>query len=295
MAAIGGVLAEIVFRIDHRALPLADISFAMGLERLRQRLQQLRHGAVAGSPKRNGDRKLVPALKINFARQRNVAVAGFAEFPVHLEIIHQIPPAVAGADIPDGSPRKPPAASHDQMHILAPGMEQAVAADFRTPAGVARPMTPQVRSQQRVEPQLAAQRLVQDFEFGVQEHHRAMRIGENVLDQAVAAAGFRIGQAVEDTIPFRVFDPVLQVALLLVAKRFAVADQELKIARVGLVHRRVVDFVDDAVAECEPDPATRMISGAETFLGAGGPTRFDAGRAKGHGVFRRIHFRKFRL
>ena len=73
---------------------------------------------------------------------------------------------------------------------------------------------------------------------------------------------------------------MIQVALFLVAKCFPVADQELKIARVRLVNGRVVDFVDDAMAEREPDPAARMISGAETFLGAGGPAGFDSGCAE---------------
>ena len=134
--------------------------------------------------------KALAALGIDFARQRDVAMPGGAEFPVHLEIVHQILPAVAGADIPNGSPRKPCAASHDQMHTLALGMEQVVAADFRTPTGVARALARNVRSQQRVETQLAAQRLIEHFELGVHEHHRAVRIGEDVLDQPVAPVGF---------------------------------------------------------------------------------------------------------
>ena len=107
-----------------------------------------------------------------------------------------------------------------------------------------------------------------------------MRIGEDVLDQPVAPVGFRIGEPVEKTIAFRVFDPVIQVALFLVAKRFPVADEKLKIARVRLVNGRVVDFVDDAMAEREPDPAARMISGAQAFLGAGGPAGLDSGCAE---------------
>ncbi len=50
-----------------------------------------------------------------------------------------------------------------------------------------------------------------------------------------------------------------QVAFFLVAKRFAIADQKLKVARVRLVDMRIIDFVDDAMAEREPDTATRMI------------------------------------
>ena len=116
-----------------------------------------------------------------------------------------------------------------------------------------------------------------------------MRICEDVLYQPVAPVGFGIGEAVENTISFRVFDPVIQVALFLVAKRFPVADQELKIARVRLVDGRVVDFVDDAMAERESDPAVRMISGAETFLGAGCPAGFDSGRTECDGVLSWIH------
>ena len=130
-----------------------------------------------------------PPWGIDLARQRDVAMPGGAEFPVHLEVVHQILPTVAGPDIPNGSPRKPFAATHDQMHPLALGVEQVVAADFRTPTGVARALARDVRGQQRVETQLAAQRLIQHLESGVHEHHRAMRIGQDVLDQPVAPLG----------------------------------------------------------------------------------------------------------
>ena len=112
------------------------------------------------------------------------------------------------------------------------------------------------------------------------EQHGPVRICKDVFDEPVASIAFRIGEAVEKTVAFRVFDPVIQVALFLVAKCFPVADEELKIARVRLVDGRVVDFVDDAVAEREPEPATCMISGAETFLGAGRPAWLDSGCAE---------------
>ena len=84
---------------------------------------------------------------------------------------------------------------------------------------------------------------------------------------------------------------MVQVALFLVAKRFPVGDEKLEIARVRLVHARVVDFVDDAMAEREPDPAARMISGAQAFFGAGGPAGFDSGRAECDGVLSWIHIK----
>ena len=119
------------------------------------------------------------------------------------------------------------------------------------------------------------------------EQHRPVRIGQNVFDQPVASAPLRIGEPIKWTVTFRVFDPMIEVSLFLVTECFPVADQELKIARVWLINGGVIDFVDDAVAQREPDPATGMISGAETLLGAGCPTRRDTGRAEGGGMFGR--------
>ena len=168
-------------------------------------------------------------------------------------------------------------------------MEQLAAVDFGTPAGVAGPMTRDMRRQQCVEVQPAVQGWIHDFEPGMHQQHRPVRICKDVLDQLVAPVGLRVGEAVENTIAFRVFDPVAQVALFLVAKRFPVGDQELKIARVRRVNRGVVNLVDDAMAEREPEPAARMISGAQAFLRAGSPAGFDAGRTECHRVFRRVH------
>ena len=101
VTAVRGELAEIGLRLDHCALPLAHIGLAMDLERLRQRLQQLRHRALTTPPKSDGDGKGLSALRVDFASQRNVAMPGCAEFPVHLEIRRQILPTVAGPDIPN--------------------------------------------------------------------------------------------------------------------------------------------------------------------------------------------------
>jgi hypothetical protein len=107
-----------------------------------------------------------------------------------------------------------------------------------------------------------------------------VRICEDVFYEPVASSAFRIREAIQETVAFRVFDPVIQIALFLVAKGFPVADKELKIACVWLVDGRVVNFVHDAVAQREPEPAAHVISGAETFFGAGCPTWLDTGGAE---------------
>ena len=75
-----------------------------------------------------------------------------------------------------------------------------------------------------------------------------MRIGEDIFYDAIAAARLRIRQAVKKAITLRVIDRMNQVAFFLVAKRFAVAYEKLKVACVRLIDMRIVNLVYDAVA-----------------------------------------------
>src|SRR5215831_13175683 len=111
-----------------------------------------------------------------------------------------------------------------------------------------------------------------------------MRISEDVLYDAIAAVRFRIDEAVERAIALRVLDTVIQVALLLVAECFAVADEKLKIARIGMIDVRIINLVDDPMTEREPKPATAVVSRAHALLGAGSPARLDSRRSKRHWV-----------
>src|SRR2546422_4828727 len=105
-----------------------------------------------------------------------------------------------------------------------------------------------------------------------------MRIGENVFYDPVAALTLRICQAVKETIALRIFDQVIQVALFLVAKRFAITDQKLKVASVRLIDAWIVNLIDDAVTQREPEAATGMIGRAHAFFCARSPTRLDSRR-----------------
>src|SRR6185295_9251957 len=98
-----------------------------------------------------------------------------------------------------------------------------------------------------------------------------MRISKHMLYDSIAAARFRIGEAVERAIAFRVLDAVIQVALLLVAECVAVADEKLKIARIGTIDARTIHPVDAPMAEREPKPATGVIGRAHAPLCAGSP------------------------
>ena len=157
-------------------------------------------------------------------------------------------------------------------------MDERASADFTTASGVAGA----VRCHQRVQAQLPPQRFIRDFDLGVHEQHRPVRISEHVLYNAIAALWFRIGEPVKDAIALRIFDAVIQVTLLFVAERFAVGDQKLKVARVRLINVRIVNLIDDTVAEREPKPATRVIGRTHALFRARSPARLDPRRTKRH-------------
>ena len=107
-----------------------------------------------------------------------------------------------------------------------------------------------------------------------------MRIRHDILDNAIPARGVGIGEAVVQRAFFRIFEFVFEIAAFLMAKGLAVSDEKLEIAGVRTINIRIIDFVDDAVAESEPDAAASMICSADTFFGAASLARLDSRRAK---------------
>src|SRR5207249_2820893 len=100
--------------------------------------------------------------------------------------------------------------------------------------------------------------------------------------QPVATVGRRIRQTVKEAIVLRVFDQVIQVALFLVTKCFAITDEKLKVARVRLIDTWIVNLIDDAMTEREPKTATRMIGRPHALLCARSPAWLDSRRTKRH-------------
>src|SRR2546423_15667297 len=109
-----------------------------------------------------------------------------------------------------------------------------------------------------------------------------MRVGDNVFNDPVASRRIGIGQAIKQRALFRVVDFMLEIAPFFVKKSFTVSDEKLQIASIGAIHIRIINLVDDAVAEGEPNAATGVVRRADALLGAAGPAWFDARRAKGH-------------
>ena len=109
-----------------------------------------------------------------------------------------------------------------------------------------------------------------------------MRVREHVFYEPVAALTLRIGNAVKEAIALRVFDQVIQVTLFLVAKRFAITDNKLKVACIWLINAWIVNLIDDAVTERKPEAATGMIGRTHAFFRARSPPWLDSRRTKRH-------------
>src|SRR5439155_27326909 len=71
-AAVGRVGAEVEFRIYNCALPLANISLTMGLERHSQRLEQLGSSDLVAAAKCYGDCKFAEGWQSDYAGQRHI-------------------------------------------------------------------------------------------------------------------------------------------------------------------------------------------------------------------------------
>jgi hypothetical protein len=76
--------------------------------------------------------------------------------PIHFEVIHQILPTIAEADVADRTPGETATACHKQMNVLALCVHQFVITELSARPRVTGAKTAQVRRQQRVKAQLAA-------------------------------------------------------------------------------------------------------------------------------------------
>ena len=131
-------------------------------------------------------------------------------------------------DIADRTARKTGIAADYEVKASALRAEQFVRADFTTPPGITHAIPRNVRRQQCIEVQLAAQRFVPHLKPGVHEKHRPVRISQNLFDDLIATVALGIYQAIKKTAAFRVINTVVQVTLFLVAKRLAVTDEKFK-------------------------------------------------------------------
>ena len=117
-----------------------------------------------------------------------------------------------------------------------------------------------------------------------------MRIGDDLLDEAIAIAAIASDNAHREAILVEVFGLAGHVAAFFVEKTFPIADQELQVADLRQVDGGEVNLVNDAGGRRIPDATRSGIRGADDVLGAARPSRRDAWSSKGLGlVFENCH------
>src|SRR5208337_2162988 len=120
------------------------------------------------------------------------------------------------------------------------------------PACVMGAAVDEMRGHDSEEPQAPAAEV---FETDLHQHRLAARVGDDALNDAKTATDMRARQPKGGDAVIEPLHDHLAIALLLGEEGRAVCDDEAEVADAGLIDPRVVDFVEDAVADGEPDAA----------------------------------------
>ena len=263
------------------SLPHADVLagdvLKAGDQAVDRALRRLRGGAP--ETQRQHERA-VAGREIDLAGHRDVAVLGSLVGLDDAAARFELLPAVREPDEANrsGQPRR--RTRQRQGVAVALGEQHRRALVVTDPGGVAGPAVAEMRRQQRVQT-IVRQRALQRGESHPLQDDIGGRIGNDVLVYLIAAVErdvpqVKCGNTVRHQRHARECMP-----LFLGAVRRAVGHDQSEIARARRVDARVVDFVEDAVAEREPDATRRAERGADAALGARGPARRDAGPARG--------------
>src|ERR1700730_7370452 len=185
-------------------------------------------------------------------------------------MLREVLPAVRGTDKPNRllAPRR--RVSQGQGDAVMFGEKHRRALVIAHPSGVAVAAVGQVGRQQHVQVVIGELPL-QGLETNLLKHYITVGVGEHLLVDAVASAHAGISQLKpwNAGVKGAVFKSTM--TLFFRKKLAAIGDDEPKIASTSLVDTRVVNFVQDAVAESEPNFAVLVEGRADPAFGARGP------------------------
>jgi len=131
----------------------------------------------------------------------------------------------------------------------------------------------QVRREQGEEPQLG-EHLGFRLQAGMDEQAVLMRIGDNLLGDPVTPTGIDISDSETQRVGEQALMGVHHTAFI-AEEGFPVGDEVLQIADLWPIDGRIVDLVQDALGDGEPDPAQSRVSGAHPVFVTACPAGFD--------------------
>ena len=247
------------------------------LERTHARRQRVIGGFRGGAAKTDRQNRGPVGAHGKLGGQGDVAVGRGVVLVDQPPMIAKLPPSVRGADEADGPGEELRVRQHRQMRAAADSAEHLVPLVFTTLAVVVRPRVDEVRREQGEHAQPCLGGI---FEPNVQNDRIAARVRDHAIDHPESPAAMRARQAESGNPVFDTFDDRLAVALDLGEESSPVGDDEPEVADASLVNTWIVDFIDDAVTDGEPDPAALAERGADPVLGARGPPRRNSRRPR---------------
>src|SRR6185437_4681335 len=132
----------------------------------------------------------------------------------------------------------------------------------------------EMRREQREKPIVAA--AIERAKRNPLQHHIARRIGQHGLVDAIATVGGDIGEGKGGHAVLDRTHGTARVAFLFREIIAAVGDDEAEIACASVVDARIINLIEDAVADRVPDAALRRERRADRTFGAGCPARRNA-------------------
>ena len=214
-------------------------------------------------------------IEIDLADDGDVAVLRAIELPIEPEVVAQVLPAVARADESAGCLQEIGIDAERETGAIFPRDQDLLARRAVAARGVAPSAAVEMRREQHVDLQ-SVRPLRFAFDARVNQHARPVRVGDDLLDDAIAPLRVARHDAITERVAADAVDLASQITLLLVKEAFSIGDQELQVPDLRMVDRGVIDFVQDAVREREPDAARIRVRGADPFLRARGPARRNA-------------------
>src|SRR5574338_224145 len=145
--------------------------------------------------------------------------------------------------------------------------------------GVAPASAAQMRREQHVHLQARMPGRV-GFDACMDQYAGASRVGNDLLDDAIALLRIAHDDPISKRIAVETGDLAFEVALFFVKERLPVGNEELQIANLGSIYRRVIDFVEDTMREREPHAARVRIGRADALLRTRRPAWRNAGITK---------------
>ena len=179
-------------------IPLLLVFRQVLVKRDPERLQQIGNCSVLAVSESKTERELLRLAKVQLAGQGNVSVAGPLKLPIHLEVIVEVGPAIARANVAAGEMRKGDGRSHRHPLIafLRHQDSQAVGeADVAIVAGAA---DFEMRGAKSKYLEAGEKGALFGGDSRAHKKARQMRVADHLLDDGIASIRVGIGATIAE-------------------------------------------------------------------------------------------------